>query len=134
MDKMMGGKIPAKPYEIDNLMVVKFMSLPSAIYNSSPKAMYTLLRRNVNKITAALVYDPASEEYHCMVATWNMATRCPQRHVAEVGQDVDGTHKLRPELQIDEDRLHAARDRRRRGGEEEERAHDPKQDSGLSLY
>ncbi|KAF1910996.1 hypothetical protein BDU57DRAFT_543616 [Ampelomyces quisqualis] len=70
MDKPMCSRQPVQPYEIDNIAVVKLVSLAISVFNSNPRvryilaavALYTFFRRNVDKITAGLIYDPTSNE------------------------------------------------------------------------
>lgn len=84
MDRIMSDFEPPDVSKINNFVVLKFISMAVAVYNSDKKipptslpiAMYSFFRRNINKVTAGLIYDPSSDESECMAATWIMATRC----------------------------------------------------------
>lgn len=84
MDRIMSDFEPPDISKIDNFVILRFISMAVAVYSASPKvpptslaiALYSFFRRNINKITAGLIYDPGSDESQCLAATWIMATRC----------------------------------------------------------
>lgn len=43
---------------------------------SLPMALYTIFRKNVNRLTAGLVHDVAASRMECVPATSVMAVRC----------------------------------------------------------
>lgn len=62
--------------------MINFISLAIATVNayeyppvSLPMALYNLFRKNINRITAGLVYDEASSKMECIAATAVMSIR-----------------------------------------------------------
>lgn len=81
---------PVPKSTIINLVILKFVSMCIGVYNSSPDdlhtflpiALYSLFHKNINKITAGVVYKIASDDTECITGTCVIATRCgipPQR-------------------------------------------------------
>ncbi|KAJ0159170.1 hypothetical protein CTA2_10191 [Colletotrichum tanaceti] len=75
-----------------------------AVYKLSPRsaptsaaiAVYSFFGKNVNKITAGLVYDNTSDEFQSKAATWSMAVRCG----VDVVTIVTAFRAMSPELEI----------------------------------
>ncbi|KAG6050979.1 hypothetical protein E4U17_006318 [Claviceps sp. LM77 group G4] len=84
MDKNMSDYEPPDVSEIDNVVILRFISMAVSVYTadmevpptSLPIALYSFFRRNINKITAGLIHDPSSDESQCLAATSIMAMRC----------------------------------------------------------
>lgn len=69
--------------EISNLVILRFVSLCLSYSRafpippvSLPIALYTVFRKNVNRITAGLVYDVGSSKMECIAGTSVMGVRC----------------------------------------------------------
>ncbi|KAK8007263.1 hypothetical protein PG989_001253 [Apiospora arundinis] len=68
----------------DLVLLVQFISAAISVYNAMPEhpptslaiAPYTAFRKNLNRITAGLMYDAASSSEDCVVATSPMVVRC----------------------------------------------------------
>ena len=74
---------PLDRSEITNQVAIRFISyaisIATAFENapvSLPIALYTVFRKNVNKITAGLIYDVATSRSDAVAATCGMAMRC----------------------------------------------------------
>lgn len=74
---------PVDRSEITNRVALRFIALALATAEaheyppvSLPTALYTIFRKNVNKITAGLVYDVASSREESIAGTCAMALRC----------------------------------------------------------
>ncbi|KAH7065094.1 hypothetical protein B0J12DRAFT_734466 [Macrophomina phaseolina] len=83
MKKKLGGRKPLPDSAFNNNTLFTFLSICLTILDayptppaSLPIALYTLFRKNVNRITAGLVYDAGSSQDECIVATSVMAMRC----------------------------------------------------------
>lgn len=83
MKKKLGNREPLPESAFNNNTLFTFMSLCLTILDAYPRppvslpiALYTLFRKNVNRITAGLVYDVGSSSDECIVATSVMALRC----------------------------------------------------------
>lgn len=81
--KYLGKKKGLSDHMITNKIRLKFVSLCLAVseaYEHPPTniktALYTFFRKNINKITAGLIYDPACTENQAIAATTVMAIRC----------------------------------------------------------
>lgn len=78
------GKMKGIPdHMINNKVRLKFVSLCLATADAFEEpptdiktALYTFFRRNINKITAGLTYDPACSEMEAIAASTAMAIRC----------------------------------------------------------
>lgn len=83
MKKNLKKFVPVERSEITNVVSLKFISYAISIANafrdpptSLAIALYTVFRKNINKITAGLVHDVASSRSDSVSATCVMAIRC----------------------------------------------------------
>ena len=83
MKKNLNKFKPLDRSEITNQIAIKFISYAISVAIafeyppvSLPIALYTVFRKNVNKMTAGLVYDVASSRSDMIAATCAMAMRC----------------------------------------------------------
>lgn len=81
--KYLGNRKGMPDHMITNKVRLKFVSMCLAIaeaYEHPPThirtALYTFFRRNVNKVTAGLIHDPACTEMQAIAASTTMAIRC----------------------------------------------------------
>lgn len=81
--KYLGRDKGVSDHEITNKVRLKFVSLCLAIseaYSYPPThiktALYTFFRKNINKITAGLIHDPACTESEAIASSTVMAIRC----------------------------------------------------------
>lgn len=83
MKKRMSNYKPVESSDITNMVALRFISLALSVSSAFERpptslaiALYTLFRKNINKITAGLVHDVAATRYECLPATCAMAMRC----------------------------------------------------------
>lgn len=83
MNKNLEKYEPVDPSEITNTVRLRFMSIClscTASFShppvSLPIALYTVFRKNVNRMTAGLAYDVASSSMECIAGTSVMSVRC----------------------------------------------------------
>ena len=83
MTKKMSKYKALRRHEITSMVALKFIGLCIAIASahvsppvSLPMALYSVFRKNVNRITAGLVYDIGASREECGPATSAMAIRC----------------------------------------------------------
>lgn len=81
--KYLGKEAGLSDGDITNMTRLKFVSLCLAVAEaylhpptSIKTALYTFFRKNVNKVTAGLIYDPACTDLQAVTATTVMAIRC----------------------------------------------------------
>lgn len=81
--KYLGKEKGMSDNDFDNKLRLKFVSMCLAVseaYEYPPThiktAMYTFFRKNINRVTAGLIYDPACTELQAVAATMVMAIRC----------------------------------------------------------
>lgn len=83
MHRIMSDYDPPDISKIENLVVLRFISIAVVVKNldikfpptSLPIALYSFFRKNINRITAGLIYDPGSTEHECLSANWITAVR-----------------------------------------------------------